>query len=144
MCGLCIEICPHQAIQWVDGKVHLNQERCTVCQICEEICPTGALHISNTSSLALQDSQNPEDTSPTHTNNDLHQNPPHWKTTISSVMEHHLLPRLVDLFMRYADHLIVSKSSQKSQPADHWQRHKKHRYRAHHGRVMSAFNTNRR
>ena len=42
-CGLCIETCPRQAVQMVEGLAHIDQERCDGCEVCIEICPTGAI-----------------------------------------------------------------------------------------------------
>ncbi len=46
-CGLCIEVCPTEAIstQEIDGKVVavINPDECTNCGLCIETCPTEAI-----------------------------------------------------------------------------------------------------
>ena len=40
-CGLCLEICPAQAIR-VGGKAFSAGAECIGCAACVEICPSGA------------------------------------------------------------------------------------------------------
>jgi formate hydrogenlyase subunit 6/NADH:ubiquinone oxidoreductase subunit I len=43
-CRLCVELCPTQALDQVDGKAALvYPQRCTYCTICEDICPENAI-----------------------------------------------------------------------------------------------------
>jgi 2-oxoglutarate ferredoxin oxidoreductase subunit delta len=43
-CHRCVELCPTQALDQVDGKAFLRYpEKCTYCSACEEICPEGAI-----------------------------------------------------------------------------------------------------
>ncbi len=42
-CNQCVEICPHQAINFDDGQIYLDQGRCAKCARCARACPTGAL-----------------------------------------------------------------------------------------------------
>ena len=37
--------CPNRAISLSNGKAFIDQEICSSCQICAEVCPTGALQI---------------------------------------------------------------------------------------------------
>ncbi len=46
-CHRCVDICPTQALDQVDGKAYLRfPERCTYCSACEESCPEGAIALS--------------------------------------------------------------------------------------------------
>jgi pyruvate formate lyase activating enzyme len=38
-CGICVDACPADALENVDGKVIWNRERCTECDTCIKICP---------------------------------------------------------------------------------------------------------
>jgi len=38
-CGVCADHCPEDAIQLKNGAFLVNQETCTGCQICVEVCP---------------------------------------------------------------------------------------------------------
>ncbi|NOZ27709.1 MAG: 4Fe-4S dicluster domain-containing protein [Chloroflexi bacterium] len=42
-CAVCVQACPQQAIQLVDGRAHIVSERCTDCGVCAEACPQGAI-----------------------------------------------------------------------------------------------------
>lgn len=45
-CGLCVEHCPTQAIQMIDGIPVTDPENCIWCMACVRICPTGARTIT--------------------------------------------------------------------------------------------------
>lgn len=42
-CECCIDECPSDAIELVDGKAHLKEDDCCDCGSCVEVCPTGAI-----------------------------------------------------------------------------------------------------
>ena len=42
-CGACVEICPNGAIQLSDGLAILDQAVCSQCQVCVDVCPVGAI-----------------------------------------------------------------------------------------------------
>lgn len=42
-CGLCINICPVDAISIKDGVASIDQEKCIHCGKCLHICPTNAI-----------------------------------------------------------------------------------------------------
>jgi ferredoxin len=42
-CGACVEICPNGAIQLSDGRAVPDQAVCSQCQICVDVCPAGAI-----------------------------------------------------------------------------------------------------
>jgi len=46
-CGICAGFCPMKVFsQEADGTpVHENQERCTVCRLCELRCPDFAIKV---------------------------------------------------------------------------------------------------
>lgn len=43
-CGACIEVCPVGAIALVDGRAHVEEKTCTGCGVCLEVCPDDAIH----------------------------------------------------------------------------------------------------
>lgn len=43
LCNKCAEVCPHQAINFDDGQIYLDQGRCAKCARCARVCPAGAL-----------------------------------------------------------------------------------------------------
>ena len=44
-CGKCVEICPAEAIELVDGKARINTGKCIGCAQCIAICPTEAMNV---------------------------------------------------------------------------------------------------
>jgi NAD-dependent dihydropyrimidine dehydrogenase PreA subunit len=42
-CGICIENCPIQAIELINGKAFINEAECTNCRLCEPQCSFGAI-----------------------------------------------------------------------------------------------------
>lgn len=43
-CGLCISICPVQAISIIQNKALINQNKCKECLQCMDECPVYAIH----------------------------------------------------------------------------------------------------
>ena len=41
-CGGCIDLCPSIAISMIEDVVTIDQEICTGCEICVKVCPVGA------------------------------------------------------------------------------------------------------
>ena len=45
-CGVCISVCPVNALGWRDGKAALiAPEKCLYCATCESLCPRGAIEL---------------------------------------------------------------------------------------------------
>lgn len=42
-CDQCVDVCPHQAINFDDQQIFLDQGRCVKCARCARVCPSGAL-----------------------------------------------------------------------------------------------------
>lgn len=42
-CGVCIENCPVQAIELMNGKAFIKEDECTNCRLCESLCSFGAI-----------------------------------------------------------------------------------------------------
>ena len=41
----CVEICPKGAVSLVDGKSHIDQEKCVKCGQCARVCPYSAINL---------------------------------------------------------------------------------------------------
>jgi len=44
-CGLCVKVCPSEAMELVDGKAVVTGEHSLGCDHCAAICPTGAISV---------------------------------------------------------------------------------------------------
>lgn len=42
-CAACVEVCPTGAIAMVNKVAAINQERCDGCEACVDLCPNGAI-----------------------------------------------------------------------------------------------------
>jgi ferredoxin len=43
-CGLCVALCPTEAVVLIDGQAAITQPmQCTFCEVCESYCPVGAI-----------------------------------------------------------------------------------------------------
>lgn len=42
-CGRCVDLCPRDAIELVNGVAHIIPELCINCRLCVRKCPEGAL-----------------------------------------------------------------------------------------------------
>ena len=38
-CNACVEVCPVEAIEMVDGKAHVDGDKCIECGVCVGTCP---------------------------------------------------------------------------------------------------------
>lgn len=43
LCNVCVEKCPEGALYIADGMVHLIEEKCNACHICVDECPLGVI-----------------------------------------------------------------------------------------------------
>jgi NAD-dependent dihydropyrimidine dehydrogenase PreA subunit len=45
-CEECVEVCPMEVLQMVDGKSDpVNEEECEGCESCVEVCESGAITV---------------------------------------------------------------------------------------------------
>ncbi|MBD3278172.1 MAG: 4Fe-4S dicluster domain-containing protein [Candidatus Aegiribacteria sp.] len=42
-CGQCVDVCPQDAMNIIDGKAVIDLSKCTACGECVEICPVNAI-----------------------------------------------------------------------------------------------------
>ena len=42
-CGACVDCCPSEAIEMVDGKAVIDAEKCVDCGVCVDECPVEAI-----------------------------------------------------------------------------------------------------
>jgi formate hydrogenlyase subunit 6/NADH:ubiquinone oxidoreductase subunit I len=48
LCLLCVDYCPTRALKIKEGKPHINPKGCSYCGICEDICPASAIELEFT------------------------------------------------------------------------------------------------
>jgi heterodisulfide reductase subunit A len=46
-CGMCVQVCPYEAIALKDGKVEVNEVLCEGCGTCSATCLRGAIQVKN-------------------------------------------------------------------------------------------------
>lgn len=44
-CGICVDYCRFEAIEWVNGEVTISEVACDGCHLCSRICPEKAISI---------------------------------------------------------------------------------------------------
>ncbi len=44
-CGLCVSVCPHNAISVQNKKAKISSSKCTGCAMCKDACVYGAISI---------------------------------------------------------------------------------------------------
>lgn len=42
-CGSCVNACPVNAIEFVDGVAKIDQDKCIWCATCQAVCPVDAI-----------------------------------------------------------------------------------------------------
>ncbi len=42
-CGICVDVCPVEAIELVDGVSSIDQQECVECGTCIDECPVEAI-----------------------------------------------------------------------------------------------------
>jgi len=47
-CGMCVEVCPYDALSLKDGKVEVNEVLCEGCGTCQATCLRAAINVKNT------------------------------------------------------------------------------------------------
>ncbi|MCF7740848.1 MAG: 4Fe-4S binding protein [Candidatus Marinimicrobia bacterium] len=46
LCGLCVSVCPVNALEMFEKYVEVDQGKCTACTKCTRICPVRALSLN--------------------------------------------------------------------------------------------------
>ncbi len=44
-CGICMDVCPQDAIYEKEGIYYINADKCTNCGVCVEKCPNGSMFV---------------------------------------------------------------------------------------------------
>ena len=96
-CGICMRVCPNDAINLENRKAIIDQSKCSSCQLCIDACPLGAIKIEEEIQLVSIEKpqvaeivQNPVTVIPSSSK-------PNWGKTLSTFASQQVLPRLLDI-----------------------------------------------
>ncbi|GAA0128997.1 4Fe-4S binding protein [Methanococcus maripaludis] len=42
-CGACVGVCKSMAIELIENKLYIEEEKCNNCTLCAVVCPVNAL-----------------------------------------------------------------------------------------------------
>jgi Fe-S-cluster-containing hydrogenase component 2 len=56
-CGVCVNVCPQGAISMADDKAVIDINKCTECGECYHICPQGAIYSDSQSRQNIPQNQ---------------------------------------------------------------------------------------
>jgi len=59
-CGLCVSVCPVQAISITQNKAFIDPNRCNECLQCLDECPNNAIHQTSEKEISAAERQNLE------------------------------------------------------------------------------------
>jgi len=53
-CGICVSVCPVQAITVIENKAVIDQNRCSECLLCRDECPNHAIYQISEKEVSLE------------------------------------------------------------------------------------------
>ena len=45
LCNECVECCSGKALSIVNDQIKFQADKCTNCEVCDDVCPVGAIWI---------------------------------------------------------------------------------------------------
>ena len=45
LCNECVECCSGKALSIVNNQIQFQADKCTNCEVCDDVCPVGAIWI---------------------------------------------------------------------------------------------------
>ena len=54
-CGMCVHVCPYEALSLKDGKVEINEVLCEGCGTCSATCLRAAIQVKNLTPLQMHE-----------------------------------------------------------------------------------------
>jgi ferredoxin len=46
-CGTCVSVCPEDAIELLEARLVIDQEKCSECKKCVKVCPFEVLEVQS-------------------------------------------------------------------------------------------------
>jgi ferredoxin len=114
-CGVCIGVCPNDAIYLQAGIANIDQSKCTNCQICIDTCPYGALQLEKTGipatsskpkGLEVIQPQPAQVSSPSRR--------PDWSSALLSFVGRYALPCFIDALAAFVERRLSSPVHERS------------------------------
>ena len=118
-CQACVEVCPESAISLANGLAAINQALCTQCEACISLCPPGALYVEVDEVQIVPVARQPVPARVTV------QVPPEqrplapWLGTTLAFLGQEILPRLANIAMTALERRLASGPA-KSAPVFAW------------------------
>jgi Fe-S-cluster-containing hydrogenase component 2 len=103
-CGLCVEVCPSQAIHLMASKAVIEPELCLVCGACLEACAIGAITlVEPTALMRSAEVQVPARAHVVQNTPKVQRRLALWMGSAATLIEQQIVPRLMDAFIAALD-----------------------------------------
>ncbi|MGB9668869.1 MAG: indolepyruvate ferredoxin oxidoreductase subunit alpha [Anaerolineales bacterium] len=100
-CGSCLDTCPMEAIQIINGKAQIDSALCRECEVCINICPTGALTVASPQMLPVKHPPmeiiQPKPVEKAMVKDDAKPRLPSWMGVITAILSSELIPQIAEL-----------------------------------------------
>jgi NAD-dependent dihydropyrimidine dehydrogenase PreA subunit len=107
-CGACVEICPNGAIHLSDGLAVLDQAVCSQCQVCADTCPVGAITTVELPVAVMEPTAvQPTREAETVVTEPVPANPKPWLSTALAFAGREILPWLADALIAALDRRLA-------------------------------------
>ena len=107
-CRACVEICPSGAIQLSDGLAVLDQAVCSQCQVCVDVCPVGAITAVELPVAVMKPTAvHPARAAETVVAESAPSNPKPWLSVVLAFAGQEILPRLADALITALDRRLA-------------------------------------
>lgn len=111
-CEVCVEVCPHHAIQLIQGKAFIEASACTGCQQCQPICPAGALHLVEEAVSLTVKAPMPEEISPIPAVERQPLRTISW-SSLALGLASQILPRAFDIIASLVENRLISQPAKR-------------------------------
>jgi len=117
-CGICMQVCPNDAIYLENRKAIIDQSKCSSCQLCINACPLGAIKIEEEIQLVSIEKpqvaeivQSPATVIPSSSKFN-------WSKALLTFASQQVLPRLLDIVGSAIDQKVNHQTQERSYEGD--------------------------